>query len=85
MRTSSVPTRTLVDATGTNWQVDIEESETVPGYYRILPYYEGRHNNSRAQLGGRLELHLYRRNPTRRRWWPMTLLHGLFPYEPYRA
>ncbi|MDE5895589.1 MAG: hypothetical protein K2H00_06120, partial [Muribaculum intestinale] len=31
----------FMDATGTNWQVDIEESETVPGYYRILPYYEG--------------------------------------------
>ena len=29
----------FMDATGTNWQVDIEESEAVPGYYRILPYY----------------------------------------------
>lgn len=31
----------FAEATGMNWQVDIEESETTPGYYRILPYYEG--------------------------------------------
>lgn len=31
----------FMDAAGQNWRVDVEESETTPGYYRILPYYEG--------------------------------------------
>ena len=31
----------FMDAAGQNWRVDVEESETTPGFYRILPYYEG--------------------------------------------
>ena len=51
-----------MDAAGTNWRVDIEESETVPGYYRNCPTMRGTIIAEGLNWGGRLELHLYRRS-----------------------